>query len=418
MTGFLGLAFSTSIRRLLHNGVAVSAAVVAALAFTGVVHAQAPTSWTRGAATAGLWTTIGQWNLSAGPVPDATTQVLFGVNTFDVLAQLQTTGAVGVSASAAGLTFTNTTSKIIRGQPNTNANANTHTFRLGSSGITIQDASLTTGTVVFYNAPTGNASSNVSTFVVEVNNAQSFVNNGGSPLQFGRPDGLAGTLIRPGADSTAGTHALTLSGTGAGAIDFYTVIQDQPSDATKIRSLVVNRTNTAAGPVRLFGTNTYTGTTTVSAGTLLVNGTNSGGGATSISSSGVLGGIGSLAGAIRFDSGSRLLLNASTPLTVSGSVSFTDPSSFGTDDIVGLDSTLATGTYPLLVGNVNTTGLANLGVENAASLSAGKWAYFQPSGLQLVVSSVPEPAAVTLVAAGVVVTAGWRRVARRRNKHG
>ena len=176
----------------------------------GEVLAQTPTSWTRGADTAGLWTNAGQWNLSAGPVPDATTPLLFGVNSFQVLAQMQTTGATGVSGSAAGITFTNTTSKVIRGQPATNANANTHTLRLGSSGMVVQAASLTTGTVVIYNAPTGNASSNASTFVVEVNNAQAFVNDSGSPLQFGRPDGLAGTLIRPGPDSSAGTHALTL----------------------------------------------------------------------------------------------------------------------------------------------------------------------------------------------------------------
>jgi hypothetical protein len=186
-----------------------TAALAVGVLIAGGSSASAQTSWTRGAATAGLWSNSGQWNLSVGPVPDAATAVLFGVNTFDVLAQLQTTGATGVSASAAGITFTNTTSKVIRGQPGTNANANTHTLRLGSSGITVLDASLTTGTVVIYNAPAGSATSNASTMVVEVNDAQTFTNNAASPLQFGRPDGLDATLIRPGADSIAGTHALT-----------------------------------------------------------------------------------------------------------------------------------------------------------------------------------------------------------------
>jgi hypothetical protein len=161
---------------LVHSRLGTAALAVGVL-IAGGSSASAQTSWTRGAATAGLWSNAGQWNLGAGPVPDATTPLLFGVNTFDVLAQLQTTGATGVSASAAGITFTNTTSKVIRGQPNNNANASTHTLRLGSSGITVAEASLTTGTVVIYNAPTGNASSNVSTMVVEVNNAQTFTNN-------------------------------------------------------------------------------------------------------------------------------------------------------------------------------------------------------------------------------------------------
>lgn len=393
-----------------------AAALAIGVLIAGGSSASAQTSWTRGAATAGLWTTIGQWNLSVGPVPDATTTVLFGVNTFDVLAQLQTTGATGVSASAAGITFTNTTSKVIRGQPGTNANANTHTLRLGSSGITVLDASLTTGTVVIYNAPAGSASSNVSTMVVEVNNAQTFTNNSASPLQFGRSDGLAGTLIRPGADSIAGTHALTLAGTGAGPISFYAAIQDQPADATKIRSLVVNRTGVGTGAVQLFGVNTYSGPTDVSAGTLLINGTNSGGGATTVGSGGIFGGIGSQAGPISFGSGGQFLFNSTAPLTVTGTVSFADPASFGIDDIVGLTSSVADGPYTLMSGSVSdVASLQNFGAGAAADLGSGKSAYFQQvfgGGLQAVV--VPEPSTVAVVGIAFVLAASVRRLNRRR----
>ena len=393
-----------------------AAALAIGLLIAGGSSASAQTSWTRGATSPGLWTTIGQWNLSAGPVPDATTTVLFGVNTFDVLAQLQTTGATGVSASAAGITFTNTTSKVIRGQPGTNANANTHTLRLGSSGITVLDASLTTGTVVIYNAPAGSATSNASTMVVEVNDAQTFTNNAASPLQFGRPDGLDATLIRPGADSSAGTHALTLAGTGAGPISFYAAIQDQPADATKIRSLVVNRTGVGTGAVQLFGVNTYSGPTDVSAGTLLINGTNSGGGTTTVGNGGILGGTGSLAGPISFGSGGQFLFNSTAPLTVTGTVSFADPASFGIDDIVGLTSSVADGPYTLMSGSVSDVGsLQNFGAGAAADLGSGKSAYFQQvfgGGLQAVV--VPEPSTVAVVGIAFVVAASVRRLNRRR----
>lgn len=393
-----------------------AAALAVGVLIAGGSSALAQASWTRGATDAGLWTTIGQWNLGTGPVPDAATPLLFGVNTFDVLAQLQRTGATGVSASAAGITFTNTTSKVIRGQPNTNANANTHTLRLGSSGITVAEASLTTGTVVIYNAPTGNASSNVSTMVVEVNNAQTLTNNAASPLQFGRPDGLDATLIRPGADSIAGTHALTLAGTGAGPISFYAAIQDQPADATKIRSLVVNRTGVGTGAVQLFGVNTYSGPTDVSAGTLLINGTNSGGGATTVGSGGILGGTGSLAGPISFGSGGKVLFNSTAPLTVTGTVSFADPASFGIDDIVGLTSSVADGPYTLMSGSVSdVASLQNFGAGAAADLGSGKSAYFQQvfgGGLQAVV--VPEPSTVAVVGIAFVLAASVRRLNRRR----
>ena len=252
--------------------------------------------------------------------------------------------------------------------------------------------------------------------VVEVNNAQTFTNNAASPLQFGRPDGLAGTLIRPGADSIAGTHALTLAGTGAGPISFYAAIQDQPADATKIRSLVVNRSGVGTGAVQLFGANTYSGSTDVSAGTLLINGINSGGGATTVGSGGILSGTGSLAGPISFGTGGKFLFSSTAPLTVTGTVSFVDPASFGIDDIVGLTSSAADGSYTLMSGSVsNVASLQNFGAGAAADLGSGKSAYFQQvfgGGLQAVV--VPEPSTVAIVGIAGVVAASVRRLNRRR----
>jgi autotransporter-associated beta strand protein len=402
--------------RIIRDAGPFAVAIIAALAVADVSSAQSPTSWTRGASTFGAWPGTGSWNLSAGPEPDATTQVLVGVNTFTMAAGLNVTTGVGnVSGSAAGIVFTNTTAKYLRGQPGNNLNANDHRLRIASSGITLTSTSGATGNValgLFINnsfaplAPVG-------TFTFDVNDAQTFTNDSASYLQLGQSNWTTGVFIRPGVDSTAGTHPLTFSGTGTGTFDIYGILQDQPADATKLRSLVVNRANPLAGAVRLFANNTYTGSTAITAGTLVINGTNSGGGATTVGGAGVIGGLGSLAGPVTFDVGSKLLFNAAGPLTASGSVTFVDPSAFGIDDVVGVDSTVPDGTYTLISGAVNTSGLANLGPANAFDLGAGKSAYFQPGGLQLVV--VPEPVVGSMLGvAGIVAAGSWRRWLSRR----
>jgi len=396
------------------GGVALGvAAIVGGWAGTSA----AQTSWTNGANTFALWGNAGSWNNGAGPVPSATTNVLVGVNTFTAAMAFRGDQLAGsLSGSAAGIVFTNTTAKYFRSGNGSNPNPNNHILRIASSGITLTSTSGSTGHVslgVFVSnafAPTTPAGS----FTLEVNDAQSFTNNSASVLQLGQSNWTTGVFIRPGADSSAGTHPLTFTGTGTGTFDVYAAIQDQPADATKIRSLVVDRADPAAGAVRLFANNTYTGPTTVTAGTLLVNGTNSGGAATTIGAGGILGGVGSLAGPITFESGARLLFNPTTPLAVPGSVTFAEPAAFGIDDVVGLDAAVATGTYTLLSGSVNTAGLANLGAGNEASLGPGKWAYFQPGGLQVVVSPVPEPAVVGIGSVGALAMAALGRHVRRR----
>lgn len=401
-----------------HNcGCAVAMLVLGA----AVASAQTPTSWTRGASTFGAWPGNGSWNLSAGPEPTDTTEVLIGVNTFSAAAQLlATTGVGNVSGSAAGIIFTNTTAKYFRGQPGNNTNPNDHRLRIASSGLTVTSTSGSTGSVLlglFVNnsfvpvTPAG-------TFTFDVNNSQSFTNNSASTLQFGQANATANVFIRPGADSTAGTHAITMSGTGTGVIDVYAVIQDQPADATRIRSLIVNRADATAGAVRLLANNTYSGATTITAGTLLINGTNSGGGGTTVAASGILGGVGSLSGAVTFDSGSKILFNASAPLTLTGAATFNDPSTFGIDDVVGLTSSAANGTYTLISGSVSgIPSLQNFGAGSAYDLGGGQAAYFQQGtggSLQTVV--VPEPSVFACGAAGLVaaVVAGYRVRCRRR----
>ncbi|MFM7411900.1 MAG: hypothetical protein ACKO6E_01600, partial [Planctomycetota bacterium] len=104
---------------------------VALVVSGGIASAQAPTSWTRGADSFGVWTGVNSWNLGAGPEPTATTEVLVGVNTFAASAQmLAGTGVGSVSGSAAGILFTNTTAKYLRGQPGNNTNSNSQRRRV------------------------------------------------------------------------------------------------------------------------------------------------------------------------------------------------------------------------------------------------------------------------------------------------
>ncbi|TWT83607.1 Autotransporter-associated beta strand repeat protein [Planctomycetes bacterium CA13] len=182
------------------------------------------------------------------------------------------------------------------------------------------------------------------------------------------------------------------------------------------------------GTLELNGDNTYLGTTTVTAGTLLINGDSSAatgavivkngatlggtgiiGGPIIIESGGILGGSSLLDADLHFDSDAELLF--SSTLSIIGDTTFDD---FDVTDIIGLDNTVELGTYTLIggTGTVDlSTGVSNVGVENAADLGEGKIAYFQYGSLQLVVAAtaVPEPSTFALLGLGTVGSLAYRR---------
>lgn len=166
-----------------------------------------------------------------------------------------------------------------------------------------------------------------------------------------------------------------------------------------------------SGTTTLALANSYTGPTRVSGGALKITGTLAGT-AITVEPFAILGGTGTTAGNVTFEADSMFLFNAAAPLNVGGSVTFSDPASFGVDDIVGLDSSVAEGTYTLIAGNVTTTNLANLGSSNAYDLGSGKSAYFQQGSLQVIV--VPEPASLS---AAAVVGLAIAMVMRRRKTY-
>ena len=74
-------------------------------------------------------------------------------------------------------------------------------------------------------------------------------------------------------------------------------------------------------------------------------------------------------------------------------------STFGVDDLPGIDSTLADGIYTLIDGTVSDfslMGLENFGAGNAFDLGDGKSATFSEGSLQLNV--IPEPGTIVMFA--------------------
>ena len=236
----------------------------------------------------------------------------------------------------------------------------------------------------------------------------------------------AGTLTLS-TGGISGTHNLTFG--GAGDTTVSGVIGTSTGAVTK----------DGAGTLTLSGANTYTGKTTVSAGTLalstgvlLASGEIEVTAAGLLDVSGVTGGFalgagqtlsgnGSIAGSLSMGTTSRMAFSATTPLTLtSGTLSFaagTAGSRFGIDNLDGLTSATALGTYTLVSGAVDTTNLDNLNAANAYDLGNGVSAYFQEGSLQVVV--VPEPA-VGLSAAAALIGIGLvlRRCAAREHQAG
>lgn len=162
------------------------------------------------------------------------------------------------------------------------------------------------------------------------------------------------------------------------------------------------------GIQELGGNNTYAGITRILAGTLIVDGTHTGGGSYTVESGAVLGGNGTISSSIDFMAGALLMFDPGTALTVNGSnVTFDN---FGIGNLVGLDSSVGLGTYTLMDGSAtfDFAGLANFGEANKASIGGGKFAYFQPGSLQLVVA-IPEPSAALLGGLGLLALLRRRR---------
>ncbi|MGC4075159.1 MAG: autotransporter-associated beta strand repeat-containing protein [Nibricoccus sp.] len=151
---------------------------------------------------------------------------------------------------------------------------------------------------------------------------------------------------------------------------------------TTFPGAIANNTGPAAitkvgtGTLTLTGTNTYTGATTVSNGTLLLNGT-SGGSAFTVQSGAMLGGTGTITGAVNFQSGSRLLANITNRLNVTGTASFA-----GTITVVS-PVAISDGSYTLL----SATSIADTAsFTYSGPLASGQVASFSTAGGNLVVT--------------------------------
>ena len=189
----------------------------------------------------------------------------------------------------------------------------------------------------------------------------------------------SGTLAFDRSDSYGGTVNNAISGTGAVTV--------------------------SGGTLTLGGANTYLGTTTVTSGTLILSGSVTSN--VTVQSGGTIGGTGTIAGNLLLSSGSHFEFSLTNTLAVNtGTVSF-GAGGFGVANLTGLDSSVATGTYQLISGSINTANLNNLGALNAFSIGGGKSAYFQNASLDLVV--VPEPATWALLTFSLTTVMVLRR---------
>ncbi len=130
-----------------------------------------------------------------------------------------------------------------------------------------------------------------------------------------------------------------------------------------------------------------------------------------------VGGGGTLDGNLLLSSGARITLDLTLPLTVTGSVTL--DSSFSIADVVGLDASIADGSYTLIDGTTTDFSLLNIqnwGVENKYELGENKYAYFRQGSLVLEVIPEPNTTALLLLAGGAILLRGRRERSKVENQ--
>ena len=213
----------------------------------------------------------------------------------------------------------------------------------------------------------------------------------------------AGSLFLKG--PVANAQALTSGGDNSSTV-FSGLISSENATGWFVK--------TGTGTLTLSGDNTYGQETRVDAGTLLINGNQSAAtNAITVSFNAVLGGNGTTGGNIIFADGAKLLFDVASTLTADGAT--VDLGNLSVGNLVGLNNTVADGTYALIDGTaaLDFTSVQNLGAVNAADLGGGKSAYFDNGSLDLKLVVIPEPTTISMLGLGALIAWAVRRQAMR-----
>ncbi|MFV0338036.1 MAG: PEP-CTERM sorting domain-containing protein [Chthoniobacterales bacterium] len=115
----------------------------------------------------------------------------------------------------------------------------------------------------------------------------------------------------------------------------------------------------------------------------------------------MIGGDGTITGDLDILNGGKFIFDITKTLSVTGAVAMT--STFGIDDLIGMNSSVAEGIYDIIdttMTDFSSLGIQNWGESNARYLGENKIAYFQ-NGLQVVVTEgIPEPSSALLLLIG------------------
>lgn len=315
------------------------------------------------------------------------------------------------SATTQSITFRGSGTVRILGQINNLGGAGSVGVRTGR--LLLEGTSLHTGNI---DAESG---------IMEFTRAAA-IGSAGNRIKLGQGD-ISGTLKYSGDDDVAierqiaignGSDAAnigagTINASGAGKLVFSAI----PFNADATQSPAIARTLTLAGHSQadneiqgairdnaagtaavalakegggtwiLSGTNTFSGATRVGSGLLVVEGDHSAAtGTVTVANGAALGGGGTLGGSLFFDYGAQFRFAPDATLTVNGRA--VGLGNLGVADLVGLDGSVAAGSYLLIDGSASFDfcSVRNLGAAHAHGLGGGKIAYFQKAGgLQLVV---------------------------------